>query len=127
MRQTLAPLTGQIIVFFVLLIQHSSRDVRHVSPRIAFPGDIDLEVLDTECLLKILEEFDKILGDLFFRGCGDVSNRKTRTNWLFNPAWPINFLCRVFTRAVTYHNIFVRFTQELYQVSDAPAERSTDC
>jgi hypothetical protein len=62
-----SPLTVEVKVLLVLLIQHRSGDIGHISSGITLSSDIDLEVFNPEKLLEILEEFDKVLRSLLLR------------------------------------------------------------
>ena len=78
-------LTGKVIVLLVLLIQHCCRNVWNVTTRITFPGHVYLVIFDAKGFLKVLEEFDKVLGSLLLGLGGDFANRKTRPNRLLHP------------------------------------------
>ena len=80
-------LTRKVVVGGVFLIQHSSRDIRDIAACIALARNVNLEVLDSECEFKVLEEFDKVLRNLLFGGGSDVSNGKASTNRLLDPAY----------------------------------------
>jgi hypothetical protein len=74
----------------VRISQHYECDKRRVVGTIlahvlAFAGDIDLEVLDAKDLLKIFEEFDKVLGNFLLSvGCWRADCEPS-SNGLFNP------------------------------------------
>ena len=78
-------LTRKIVVSFIVLVQHSCRDVGYISARITLTGHIDLEILDAKGSLKVLEEMDEILGDFLLGRSCDFSNRESSADRLFNP------------------------------------------
>jgi hypothetical protein len=78
-------LTRQVVVVFVLPIQHRRRYVRNVSASVTFASDVDLELFDAEGFLKVCEKAEKVLRDFFFSRCCDISVRETSTNRLLDP------------------------------------------
>ena len=78
-------LTREIIVSFVILVQHSRRNVRYISARITLTSHIDLIILDAKGSLKVLEEMDEVLGDFFLGRSCDFSDRESSADRLFNP------------------------------------------
>ena len=69
----------------ILLIQDSCRNIWDISTSITFPSNIDLEVLDTKSLLKILEEIDKVLGCLFLSFGSNLPDGEASADWLIDP------------------------------------------
>lgn len=67
-------LTREVIVLLVLLVQHRRRNVWNVAARIAFASHVYLVVLDPKGLLPVLEELDKVLGNLLLGRGGDFAN-----------------------------------------------------
>lgn len=80
-----AKLTRKIEIVLILLVQHGSRDVRNVSPGIAFARHVNLEFFYPENVLEVLEEAKKVCGDVFFARCCHIPEGKPSSNWLFDP------------------------------------------
>ena len=89
-------LTGKIIVLLVFLVQHCRRYVWNVTTRIAFAGHVNLVVFDAKGLLKILEEFDEVLGNIFLGLGGNFANRKACANGLLYPNSEVNHFDTMF-------------------------------
>lgn len=60
------------------------------------PSHINLKVLDSEDVLEVFEELDKILTDLFLGGCCDLASRKASAHGLLDP----KHVCQVDPRVV---------------------------
>lgn len=96
--------TFQVKQSSVLLVQDSSGNVRHIAASIAFtgsdvsaktslvgilisclPSHINLEVLNAECVFKILQETDEIVGNFFLRFCCCCTHCVSSPNRLLDP------------------------------------------
>lgn len=75
----------QVVVFLVLLVKHGGRDVRDVAASIALTGHVNLEVLNSERLLEVLEELDKVLRRLFLGGGSRLADGVTSPDGLIDP------------------------------------------
>jgi hypothetical protein len=77
--------TFEIVVIWVLCIQHSRGNVRNVTTSIALAGNIDLELFDPESCLEIPEELNEVLRRLLLADCGWFANRVSSSNRLVHP------------------------------------------
>ncbi len=82
--------TAEVIISCIVLIQHGSGDIRYITTSIAFAGNVNLEVFDAKSRFEIFEEFEEILGDIFFGSGSDFSNREASPNGLLNPVSDVN-------------------------------------
>ena len=95
-------LTREIIVSFVIFVQHSRRDVGYISARITLTSHVDLKVLDAKGSLKVLEEMDEVLGDFFLARSCDFSDRESSADRLFNPSRKVSDLYRAFPKPLAF-------------------------
>ncbi len=69
----------------VILVQHGIGNVRHVATGIRLASNVNLAVLQTEGVDKVLEETKELLGNLVFVGGSRCTLRKASANRLLNP------------------------------------------
>jgi hypothetical protein len=74
--------TLSVVVGGIVLVNHGVGDVGYVASSIRFSSDVDLAVLQTESLDKVLEEAKELLCGLLLAGSGGVALGETSTNRL---------------------------------------------
>jgi len=79
--------SAEVEILGVILIQHGGRDVRDVSTCVRLASDVDLVVLDAEQLLKVFEEFDKVLGSLLLGGGSWGTDGEAGADGLLDPEY----------------------------------------
>jgi hypothetical protein len=57
----------KIKILFVVLVEHSCRDIRDIASSVTFTSNIDFIIADSESLLKVLEEANEVLCNVFLR------------------------------------------------------------
>jgi hypothetical protein len=72
-------------VRFVVLVKECGRDIRHISSRVTFTGNIDLEVLNAKYRLEVLKKFHKVLSSLLLSGSSRSANGITSPYRLVDP------------------------------------------
>lgn len=69
----------------VIHVNHGGSNVRYVSSRVRFTGNVDLELGDAEDLLKVLEEANKVCSCFFFCSGRHLALTESQSNRIFDP------------------------------------------
>jgi hypothetical protein len=107
--------TLRVVVGGVVLVNHGVGDVGHVASSIRFSSDVDLAVLQTESLDKVLEEAKKLRGGLLLAGSGGVTLGETCADrWPKDKCTKSVFVSHTFWTwdyAYSTQTMFVKFAQ----------------
>ena len=94
--------TFDVVVFCIILIKHSVRNIRYISTCVAFASYVDIIVLDAECFLpsllailrtqfewhiylKVLEELNEIARHVELVGSIGLADRESCAHRLLDP------------------------------------------
>ena len=103
--------TLEIEIIGALSVQHSSRYVGNIAASITLTSDIYVELLDSKCLLEVLEEADEVLGNFFLGFSSWSSHSVAGTDRLLHPVVESQKdLVSGWDEA--YHSMLVMFTHE---------------